>query len=87
MFKSPNSVHNKARTQLLNKQRMLSEVGFFSMKGLYDFLSTLISMSRSFFEKKRKRKKRGVSLKENNRQGLSSVGFNNTLKNYIYELI
>ena len=25
MFKSPNSVQNKARTQLLNKQRMLSE--------------------------------------------------------------
>jgi hypothetical protein len=86
MFKSPNSVLNKARTQLLNKQRMLSEVGFFSMKGLYDFLSTLISMSRSFFEKKKKKKK-GVSLKENNRQGLSLVGFNNTLKNYIYELI
>ncbi|TKY74977.1 Interferon-related developmental regulator 1 [Spatholobus suberectus] len=27
MFKSPNSVLNKARTQLLNKQRLLSEVG------------------------------------------------------------
>ncbi|KAK7311233.1 hypothetical protein RJT34_09240 [Clitoria ternatea] len=25
MFKSPNSVLNKARTQLLNKQRLLSE--------------------------------------------------------------
>lgn len=37
MFKSPNSVLNKARTQLLNKQRMLSEVGFFSMKGIYNF--------------------------------------------------
>ena len=32
MFKSPNSVVNKARTQLLNKQRMLSEVGHLLMK-------------------------------------------------------
>ncbi|KAJ6391236.1 hypothetical protein OIU77_025262 [Salix suchowensis] len=34
MFQSPNSVHNKARTQLLNKQRMLSKdrnVGHFAV--------------------------------------------------------
>ncbi|RZB68174.1 Interferon-related developmental regulator 1 isoform A [Glycine soja] len=31
MFKSPNSVQNKARTQLLNKQRLLSEVGFLAI--------------------------------------------------------
>ncbi|XP_059461356.1 uncharacterized protein LOC132190397 [Corylus avellana] len=36
MFKSPNSVVNKARTQLLNKQRMLSEgrnVGHYAVNG------------------------------------------------------
>jgi hypothetical protein len=27
MFRSPNSIQNKARTQFLNKQRMLSKVG------------------------------------------------------------
>lgn len=32
MYKSPNSVVSKARTQQLNKQRMLSEVGLFLMK-------------------------------------------------------
>lgn len=31
LFKSPNSVLNKARTQLLNKQRLLSEVGFLTV--------------------------------------------------------
>lgn len=42
MYRSPNSVLNKARTQLLNKQRMLSEVVVYSLLFYVPFLSTCI---------------------------------------------
>lgn len=42
MFKSPNSVLNKSRTRLLNKQRILSRVVFFTSAVTYKFLLNLV---------------------------------------------